>query len=173
MLELFYPKEMRKSAYAVEYEELYEKGYRGIIFDIDNTLVGHGAPADEKAVLLIRRLKSIGYRLCFVSNNKEPRVKSFCGVLGVPYVFQAGKPKQDGYQKAVETMGLSKEQVFAVGDQIFTDTWGANRAGIYSVLVGQLGKKEEIQIVLKRKLEYFVIKSYQKKQLKKAKEKGT
>ncbi len=164
MIERFYPCEMRDSAYEVEYEEFYEKGYRGILFDIDNTLVGHGAEADERAIALVKRLKETGYRICFVSNNKEPRVKSFCDALDAPYVYKAGKPKGDGYSKGLELLSLPKEQVLAIGDQIFTDTWGANRAGITSILVGQLEKKEEIQIILKRRLEYFVKKSYQRKQ---------
>lgn len=167
MLEGLYPRIMKKSAYDVDYEALYQKGYRGILFDIDNTLVEHGAPANEQAIALVRRLTEIGYGICFVSNNKEPRVKSFCDAVGAPYIFKAGKPKGAGYTRGMELLGLKKEQVLAIGDQIFTDTWGANRAGIYSILVGQIGKKEEIQIVLKRKLEYFVIKSYQRKQRKK------
>lgn len=161
MLQNLYPKERYKSAYEVDYDALYEKGFRGIIFDIDNTLVNHGAPANEKALFLVRRLKKIGFQVFCVSNNKEPRVKAFCDAIGAGYVFKAGKPKGSGYQKAIEKMGLPSSQVLSVGDQIFTDMWGANRAGIYSVLVGQLDKKEEPQIVLKRKLEYFVLLGYQ------------
>lgn len=163
MLKQFYPKEDWKSAYETkEYERLYAAGYRGIIFDIDNTMVEHGAPVNEKAIFLIRKLKEIGFQVCFVSNNKEPRVKSFSTPLGAEYIFKAGKPGAAGYEAAMKKMGVTKEQTVSVGDQIFTDMWGANRAGIHSVLVAPIGKKEEIQIVLKRYLEKIVLHFYRK-----------
>ncbi len=163
MLKQFYPKEDWKSAYETkEYERLYAAGYRGIIFDIDNTMVEHGAPVNEKAIFLIRKLKEIGFKVCFVSNNKEPRVKSFSKPLGAEYIFKAGKPGAAGYVAAMKKMGVTKEQTVSVGDQIFTDMWGANRAGIHSVLVAPIGKKEEIQIVLKRYLEKIVLHFYRK-----------
>ena len=48
MIQQFYPDEWLDSAYVIDYEQLYKEGYRGLIFDIDNTLVPHGAPADER-----------------------------------------------------------------------------------------------------------------------------
>ena len=75
MLAKFYPNEYLDSAYQIEYERLFREGYRGIIFDVDNTLVPHGAPADEAAKKLFARLKKLGYQCCLLSNNKEPRVK--------------------------------------------------------------------------------------------------
>ena len=74
MLERFYPDVYLDSAYGIDYEKLYEQGYRGIIFDIDNTLVPHGAPADERSIALFERLRRIGFRSMLLSNNKEPRV---------------------------------------------------------------------------------------------------
>ena len=73
MFEKFYPDSYVESAYVIDYEGLYKKGYRGIIFDIDNTLVPHGAPADERSIALFRRLKAIGYECLLLSNNKVPR----------------------------------------------------------------------------------------------------
>ena len=70
----FYPDEWLDSAYDIPYEQFYQKGMRGIIFDIDNTLVPHGAPADEQAVQLFERLRAIGFHTCLLSNNKEARV---------------------------------------------------------------------------------------------------
>ena len=77
MIQQFYPDEWLDSAYVIDYEKLYKEGYRGLIFDIDNTLVPHGAPADERAIALFKRLKEIGFSCCLLSNNKEPRVKMF------------------------------------------------------------------------------------------------
>ena len=76
-LERFYPDEYLDSAYEIDYERLYEQGYRGIIFDIDNTLVPHGAPADGRSMALFERLRRIGFESLLLSNNKDPRVKMF------------------------------------------------------------------------------------------------
>lgn len=162
MFSNFYPKEDWKSAYTVDYERFYENGARGIIFDIDNTLVEHGAPATEQAVALMDRLRRKGYAICILSNNDEERVSSFCVAMDVAYLYKAGKPKRKGYEAAMKLLGTTKEQTIFVGDQIFTDIWGANRVGIHTVLVGQIGKKEEIQIVLKRKLEKIILHFYRK-----------
>ncbi|MCI8454094.1 MAG: YqeG family HAD IIIA-type phosphatase [Lachnospiraceae bacterium] len=172
MLKRFYPGAYWKSAYEIPFERLYEKGYRGIIFDVDNTLVPHGAPADEKALELFDRLRRIGFLTCILSNNKEPRVQPFAASVKSPYLYKGGKPRIRGYQKAMELMGTKREQTLFVGDQLFTDVWGANRAGIFSILTKPIDPREEIQIVLKRFLEAVVLFFYQrwrqnyKKQLK-------
>ena len=157
MLQTFYPSTECNSTYDIDFQRMYDLGYRGIIFDIDNTLVPHGAPADEKAIALFEKLREIGFQTLLLSNNKEPRVKSFCEQVGSDYIFKAGKPKKTGYEKAMERMGTTKETTFSVGDQLFTDVWGAKRTGLYSVLVKPIHPKEEIQIVLKRYLERIVL----------------
>lgn len=166
MLNRFYPGEYLDSAYEIAFEQLYEEGYRGIIFDIDNTLVPHGAPADERAKELFARLKSLGYQCCLLSNNKEPRVKLFNEDVKVNYIFKAGKPKRSGYERAMELMGTDRSNTLFVGDQVFTDVYGANRAGIRTVLTKPIHPKEEIQIVLKRYLEKIVLFFYGRKQKK-------
>lgn len=158
----FYPKEYVDSTYEIDFEGLYKKGYRGVIFDIDNTLVPHGAPADERAIAFFKRLHELGFVTLMLSNNKEPRVKMFCDAVHAPYIYKAGKPKADGYQKAMQLMGTNVENTLFVGDQIFTDVWGANKAGIYSFLVKPIHPKEEIQIVLKRYLEKIVLFCYKR-----------
>ena len=79
-----------------------------------------------------------------------------------PYIYKAGKPGVKNYNRAVEEMGLCKEEVLFVGDQLFTDVYGANRAGIYGILVKPINPKEEIQIVLKRYLEAVVLHFYKR-----------
>ncbi|MCH5337423.1 MAG: YqeG family HAD IIIA-type phosphatase [Acetatifactor sp.] len=163
MFQRFYPDNEVDSAYDINYETLYEKGGRGVIFDIDNTLVPHGAPADERAVQLFVRLRRIGFRTVLLSNNKEPRVKSFAESVGSLYVFKAGKPGGRGYAKAMTDMGTTPENTLFVGDQLFTDVWGAKKMGIVTYLVKPIHPKEEIQIVLKRKLERIVLFFYHRR----------
>lgn len=163
MLEKFYPTKEADSAYGIDYESLYEQGYRGLIYDIDNTLTQHGAPATEQAVELMKRLKQIGFGVCLLSNNKEERVKMFNEEIHVQYIHKAGKPSVAGYEKAMQLIGTKKENTIFIGDQIFTDIYGANRTGLVTYLVKPIDKKEEIQIILKRYLEKIVLYFYHKR----------
>jgi len=166
MLDRFYPDLYVDSAYDIKYKDLYNRGFRGVIFDVDNTLVEHGAPVNEKAAALFQSLHDIGYETCIISNNKEYRVKPLADAVLSKYVSNAHKPSPTNYIKACTLMGCSMGNVFFVGDQIFTDIWGANRAGIMSILVKPIAKHEEIQIILKRKLEKIILYFYRKKLLK-------
>ncbi len=161
-LERFYPDAYLDSAYEIDYEELYRQGYRGVIFDIDNTLVPHGAPADARSIALFERLRAIGLASMLLSNNKEPRVKMFNDEVHSQYIYKAGKPSIRSYKKAMERMGTDASTTFFVGDQLFTDVWGAKKAGIRTFLVKPIHPKEEIQIVLKRRLEWIVLFFYRR-----------
>ena len=145
MLEPFYPDYYVSSAYVIPYRQLYEKGIRGVIFDVDNTLVPHDQPADDRAKKLFGEFHRMGMETCLLSNNKEPRVASFAGCVGSKYIYKGGKPS-----------------VKFVGDQLFTDVFGANRAGICSYLVKPIHPKEEIQIVLERYPERAVLYFYKR-----------
>lgn len=162
MFRCFYPKEWIDSTYSIDFKKYYDCGYRCVLFDIDNTLVCHGAPANEQSIKLIKGLMEMGFSVMFISNNKEPRVKSFNDCIGADYIYKAGKPNPSGYLKGMEKAGGTVETTLFVGDQLFTDIWGANRAGIYSILVKPIDKHEEIQIVLKRRLEWIVLAAYKR-----------
>ena len=160
MFKAIYPDEYLDSTYEIDFEQLYEDGYRGIIFDIDNTLVPHGAPADERSKKLLNYLRDRGFKIVLLSNNSKARVDMFNEDLHLDSIPMGAKPLLKNYRKAMEIMGTSKENTFFVGDQLFTDVWGAKRLGIRSILVKPINAKEEIQIVLKRKLENIVMKEY-------------
>ncbi|MBD5552527.1 MAG: YqeG family HAD IIIA-type phosphatase [Lachnospiraceae bacterium] len=162
ILSSFYPDEYLDSTYSIDFGAFYRRGIRGVIFDIDNTLVPHDAPADERAVQLFERLHKMGCQTMLLSNNKEPRVKSFAEEVKSDYLYRAGKPKRAGYLQAMERMGTTAQTTLFVGDQLFTDVWGAGRSGIYAVLVKPIHPKEEIQIVLKRYLEKIVLYFYRR-----------
>lgn len=162
-----YPDEYRDSVYTLDFKEYYRMGYRGILFDIDNTLVPHGAPSTDKAVKLFEMLRQLGFHTCLISNNKEPRVKPFADDVKSEYVYNAHKPMKKNYLEAVKIIGTEVSTTMFIGDQIFTDVYGAKRAGLYSVLLKPINPKEEIQIVLKRYLEKPIINAYLKKENKK------
>ena len=156
------PDERAVSVDKLPYERYFAEGIRGVIFDIDNTLVIHGAPAGWHTIRLMEHLKSLGLTPFILSNNRAERVQSFAGAVGADCVYKAGKPGRDGYLRACESLGLRPDQVLAVGDQIFTDILGAKRAGIRSVLVEPIDPREELQIKIKRKLEKPLLSAYQR-----------
>ena len=162
MFECFLPDAYMDSTYVIDFEKLYKEGIRGVIFDIDNTLVPHGAPADERAIRLFARLRSIGLDYCLISNNQLPRVKPFADAVQAKFVEDAHKPSRKNYLKAMKLMHVDLDSCIFVGDQIFTDVYGAKRCGMRTILVKPLHPKEEIQIVLKRYLEKIVLYFYQK-----------
>lgn len=163
MFEKFFPDETVSSTYEIDFQRLYQQGYRGILFDIDNTLVEHGKGADTKAKKLFRELRDTGFECCLISNNKKQRVSSFNEQIGVHTVFNAHKPSRKGYYEAMELMGTGKENTLFIGDQLFTDIWGAKRCGIRNILVKPIDKHEEIQIVIKRCFEKIILKEYRQK----------
>jgi HAD superfamily phosphatase (TIGR01668 family) len=167
-----FPDEYYDSTYSIDFKKYYDMGYRGVLFDIDNTLVEHNAMADERSIKLINELKNIGFGICFVSNNKKQRVADFNADMHVRYVFKADKPSAKGYLKAMKRLNTNKENTIFVGDQLFTDIWGANNAHIHSILVKQIARHEEIQIILKRILEKPIIWLYTRKHKMKKKSSG-
>ncbi|MEE3467857.1 MAG: YqeG family HAD IIIA-type phosphatase [Eubacterium sp.] len=163
MFEKYFPDETVGSTYEIDYEKLYEEGYRGLLFDIDNTLVKHGEMADERAKELFLRLRKIGFECCLISNNKKRRVNMFNEDIGVHSIFNAHKPAAKGYYYAMELMNTNLNNTVFIGDQLFTDIFGAKRIGMKNYLVSPINKREEIQIVIKRKLENVVLSEYRAK----------
>ena len=162
MLKRFYPSECADSAYSIDYKGLYQSGYRGLIFDIDNTLVEHGADANDKAIHLMKELKEIGFKVCLMSNNNEERVKRFNKVIQVYSIHDAHKPSRKNYYKAMKLIGSKPKNTVFIGDQLFTDIYGANRAGIKTYFVKPIGPNEEIQIKFKRYLERIALFFYRR-----------
>ena len=160
MFKTFYPDEYVASTYVLDFEKMYREGCRGLVFDIDNTLVPHGAPADERACALFAHLKELGFKCCFLSNNQYERVSSFNDAIGAQFIENAHKPSTKNYIRAMELLGTDRSNTVFIGDQLFTDIYGAKRTGIRNILVKPLNPKEEIQIVFKRKLEKIVLHFY-------------
>lgn len=163
MLEKFYPKERVKSIYEIDFEGYFKGGIKGVIFDIDNTLVPHGKPATPEIINFFEKLRQIGFQTRLLSNNQVDRVEPFAKAVDSLYLCNAHKPSRENYLRAVREMGIQIQETIFVGDQLFTDVYGANRTGIVSILVDPIHKKEEIQIVFKRKLEKIVLFFYSRK----------
>jgi len=167
MIKKFFPDEKIASTYLIPFEKLYEEGYRGLIFDIDNTLVPHGKPADKRSIQLFERLRRIGFASCLLSNNNRKRVRPFADDVGTEYISMAWKPRRSGYYKAMEKMGTTVENTIFIGDQLFTDVCGAKRIGMRNILVDPINPREEIQIVFKRHFEEIVLRRWQREKKRK------
>ncbi len=130
---------------AIPEEALRARGIRGLIIDLDNTLAhwNESGCATDVADWL-RRLKDGGIGVCIVSNNGVERVRTFCEALDMDLIWiaHAGKPARRAYQQARERLGVRSDEVAVIGDQIFTDVFGGNRAGLFTVLVRPLGRRE-------------------------------
>ena len=158
MFQNLYPDEEYRSSYEIPYESYYQKGFRGILFDVDNTLVEHDQPVTIEAIALFEKLRKIGFEVCIISNNKEPRVKPLADTLGAKYVYKADKPSAKGYVQGMEHMGTTASNTMFVGDQIFTDIYGANKCGIDSILVDFIRLPEEKWFGKRRILEKIILK---------------
>lgn len=163
MLKNLYPYEYVESVFTINYEKLYKNGFRGIMFDIDNTLVPHGEDSTPEIDELFKKIQAIGFKTFLLSDNGVKRIESFLkNIDNCSYIDNAGKPKPDNYYKAIELMGLDKNKVIFVGDQTFKDILGANRTGIPSILVKYIGYYTEQKIGIKRRIEKVVLKLYKK-----------
>ena len=131
------PDRIYNSIYEITGEKLAAQGITLLLADLDNTLARYGQKDPEPAVLAWKReLEDAGVVLFLLSNSRKPvRVHHYAEVLEVPYLGHAGKPRIGGFQKAMEQMGVTREQTAMVGDQIFTDILGARRAGIKAFMV--------------------------------------
>jgi len=129
----------------VSLESLEYCGLTGIILDLDNTITPWGSiqiPAEILEWLL--EAKQFGFRLCLVSNNRGPRLPAVAQKIGIPFIPSANKPGLRAFRQALQIMGIPREQVAVIGDQVFTDVLGGNRMGLHTILVTPLTPREFI-----------------------------
>lgn len=157
MLKQYFPNARADSVFSIDYQKLYDLGYRGIIFDIDNTLVHHGDDSTPQVDALFRSIHEIGLKTILLSNNGVSRIERFIRCIDTPYISNADKPKPDNYYRALERMGLEAGQAVVIGDQVFTDILGANRSGIDSILVNFIPAPNETKIGIRRHLERIIL----------------
>jgi len=152
------PDRIVRSVYDIDPSALLREGIRGIIADLDNTLVAaRETSVDPRLVGWLETLRREGLRVVIVSNNKEARVSAVAEALGVPYVFSARKPLGRSFRRALGLMGLSAEEVAVVGDQLLTDVLGGNRAGLRTILVTPISPEESFLSKMNRSLEKFAV----------------
>ncbi len=162
MFKNFYPYEYSDSVFTVDYKKLYEMGYRGLIFDIDNTLVHHGADSTPETDRFLGELQAMGFKIFILTDNDEQRVKRFLKNIEADYICDAEKPKTESFLNAVSRLGTEKDKIIYIGDQIFTDIYGANKSGIKNILVRFLRRSGDTRLGIKRNIEKVILFFYSK-----------
>lgn len=143
MLKIFYPKMYVASVTEIKPELLKELGIRGILFDLDNTIVRRDSERFTPEVAeWLSDLKRHGFKLGIVSNNSRKRVRAIAVPLAVPAVHRAVKPWVGPFRRALKMLGTSPRETALIGDQIFTDIFGGNLTGLYTILVVPMKGKE-------------------------------
>lgn len=158
---ILYPKLYLKSVTEITMDILEQNNIKGLILDVDNTIIDIDRNMDDKVKTWAFDLKKHGIKLCIVSNtNKHDKVKEAADKLEIPYFYFAKKPFKKGFMKAKALMNLDEKNIAAVGDQIMTDVIGANRCKMFSILVEPISKKDIFITKIKRPIEKFVINRY-------------
>lgn len=154
MYKYFLPDEFVKDIFQILPEALKARGIKGIITDLDNTLVAWDRPdATPEIILWMKTMQEIGINVTIVSNNNEMRVKAFCDPLGISFINDARKPMQKPFRRALSTMQLKKEEVVVIGDQLLTDILGGNRSGLHTILVVPVASSDAAITKFNRKIE--------------------
>lgn len=161
---IFYPKGYFKKVSDISIEYLNQNNIKGIILDVDNTLIDYYKHMTEETTNWVNMLKENNIKLCILSNsNKKEKVKEVAKKLDLEYSYWGMKPLKRGFKKAKKILNLPNSEIAAVGDQIFTDVIGANRMKMFSILVEPIEEKDIWVTLLKRPIEKFIKHSYLKK----------
>ncbi|GAM13323.1 hydrolase, HAD subfamily IIIA [Mesobacillus selenatarsenatis SF-1] len=163
LLKHFLPDQHVKSIFEITPESLKDKGVKGIITDLDNTLVEWDRPlATPKLIEWFENMRKHEILVTIVSNNNEKRVRSFSDPLKIPFIFQARKPMTSAFNKALKQMGLRKEETVVIGDQLLTDVLGGNRSGFHTILVVPVAQTDGFVTRFNRKVERRILNWFRK-----------
>ena len=159
-----YPKIYLQNVQEITYEMLEKNGILGLILDVDNTLIDYYKNMPEGVLEWCATLKQKGIKFCIASNsNKKEKVEMVAKKLDIPYVYFAKKPLKRGLITASNKMGLESNKIAVAGDQIFTDVLGANRVGMFSILVEPIEEKDILITLIKRPIENRIKRKYGEK----------
>ncbi|MGI6567851.1 MAG: YqeG family HAD IIIA-type phosphatase [Limnochordia bacterium] len=164
MIKIFCPDECLGSLLDVNLDELWQNGYRGMILDIDNTLLPWaGDTLDQETVMWVRQAKEMGFRLCLTSNAFKERVHKIAAALDVPAVASAIKPRKRAFRLALDMLKTRPRETVVIGDQMFTDILGGNRMGLYTILIDPVAAEELKATKVMRRIERRIIRRLSRK----------
>ena len=160
---MVFPKEYLDSVKDIKIDLLQKNNIKGLILDVDNTLIDFNGEMPDGIEKWVQELKQNGIKFCILSNsNKKDKVKGIANKLEIPFLYFAKKPLKVGFKKAKRILGLEAKNVAVVGDQIMTDVVGANRSKMFSILVKPIKEKDYLITRIKRPIEKIIIQKYLK-----------
>ena len=167
MFKILRPKVYVDSICNIDLRKLKEvKKIRGIIVDLDNTLIAWGRKEiDSKINDWIKEAKRLKLKFCIVSNTRSKRVAQFAEIFKIPYSSNSFKPFNSPFNKAIEVLNTAPSETVVIGDQIFTDIWGGNRLKLLTILVVPIVKKDSLGTFFHRSLEKIIISFWLKRSL--------
>lgn len=149
---------MIEAIYHLTPEQLKKQNVKAVLTDLDNTLIAWDNPdGTQELIQWIQVMKDAGIPVIILSNNSAHRVERVAKTLDLDYVSRAIKPTIIGFKKAESKLNLPKEDILMVGDQIMTDIWGANLAGIRTVLVKPIIDSDAWNTKLNRYMELHIM----------------
>lgn len=157
------PNAYQKDILNINYEKLKEKKVKILIFDFDNTIMEYKNTNLKKEIEeLLKKLKK-DFEIYVVSNSiKTKKLEPICEKLDITFVNKSMKPLKKGYKK-LEIDNIKPSQIAAIGDQLLTDVYGANKMGYYSILTDPLKKENEvISTKFNRMIENIIMKKTKK-----------
>ena len=151
---IFYPKAYFQKVSDISIPFLCQNNIKGLMLDVDNTLINFYRQMTDETVAWIHQLKEHNIKLCIVSNsNKKEKVEMVAKKLQLEYIYWAMKPLKKGFKKAKTILELPNHEIAVVGDQMFTDVLGAKKMKMFAILVEPIEKKDIWVTVLKRPIE--------------------
>lgn len=159
MFKILRPKVYVNSVYNIDLRKLKKtKKIRGIIVDLDNTLIAWGRKEiDSKINDWIKEAKRLEFKLCIVSNTNSKRVAEFAKIFNIPYHSKYFKPFSIAFNNGLNILDTKKFETVVIGDQIFTDIWGGNISKLLTILVVPIVKKDSMGTFFHRSLEKILI----------------
>jgi len=149
------------SIFHIDFAELQTRGITALLFDLDNTIAGYDTPvADERVIEYFARLKEMGFFVCLVSNNRNERVLTYANSLDISFISFAKKPFKTGLLKACKIFDVKPTDCALIGDQVFTDVFGGNRLGMFTILVKPINPPSKFFIKFKRRLERRILRKW-------------
>jgi len=166
MLDKFVADIYVKSIFDINYKKLKKNGIKCILFDLDNTIspINIKKP-NNKTKELFEEIKGLNIRPIIFSNSSKSIVEPFKNSLISDSCSNCAKPSKNRYLKVMKTFNLKPEELAAVGDQLLTDVYGANRLGITSILVNPISRIDRFTTYFNRFVEKFIYKRLKKKDL--------
>lgn len=162
-----YPNTYLKKVEDIEIDFLKEQKIKTLILDVDNTLIDYGQNLKQSVIEWANHIKGHGFKIYILSNsNDKTKVEKVANALDVPYKYFAKKPSKKKFIEIQKEVNQSAKEIAVVGDQIFTDIIGGNRAKMYTILVDPINPKDFWYTAWKRPLEELIKNRFKKKQMK-------